>query len=73
MKDIVNESYGRLKALDGEILEVDGVRVDFGDGWFIARASGTEPKIRIGAEAREESRAKELFDLCDKIITEVIG
>jgi phosphomannomutase len=42
---------------------VDGVRLSFSDGWLLVRPSGTEPKIRITAEATSEQRAKELYDL----------
>ncbi|ADJ13444.1 phosphoglucosamine mutase [Halalkalicoccus jeotgali] len=38
----------------------DGVRLDYGDGWVLARPSGTEPVIRIYAEARGRERAEEL-------------
>ena len=50
------ESGGRLET-------VDGLRLDFGDGWLLIRASGTEPKIRITAEARNEQRARQIYDL----------
>ncbi|MFC7232387.1 phosphoglucosamine mutase [Saliphagus sp. GCM10025308] len=39
---------------------LDGVRVDRGDGWFLLRASGTQPLIRVTAEARSADRADEL-------------
>ena len=38
-------------------------RVDLGDAWFLVRASGTQPLIRITAEARDERRADELAEL----------
>ena len=40
---------------------VDGIKLDFGDGWLLVRASGTEPKIRITAEAKSQARAHELY------------
>jgi len=40
----------------------DGYRLDYGDGWALARPSGTEPVIRIYAEARSADRANELAD-----------
>ena len=40
----------------------DGVRLDFGDGWVLARPSGTEPVIRVSAEARTRERAQDHLD-----------
>ncbi|WP_135305754.1 phosphoglucosamine mutase [Haloarcula amylovorans] len=49
---------------------LDGVRVDLGDGWFLLRASGTQPLIRITAEAREEARADDVLAAAREILTE---
>jgi len=38
----------------------DGFRLNYGDGWVLARPSGTEPVIRIYAEARSQDRAAAL-------------
>ncbi|MEF8773102.1 MAG: phosphoglucosamine mutase [Halobacteriales archaeon] len=38
----------------------DGYRLDYGDAWVLARPSGTEPVVRIYAEARDETRAESL-------------
>ena len=40
----------------------DGWRLDYGDGWVLARPSGTEPVVRVYAEARTEERARELAE-----------
>ena len=40
----------------------DGFRLDYGDAWVLVRPSGTEPKVRIYAEARDEDRAESLAD-----------
>jgi phosphomannomutase/phosphoglucomutase len=47
---------------DGELNNIDGFRLDFGDGWVLVRESGTEPLVRIYTEARTEARAHELAD-----------
>ena len=39
---------------------LDGVRVDFGDGWALARLSVTEPLITLRFEARTEARLAEI-------------
>jgi len=38
----------------------DGYRLDYGDAWVLARPSGTEPVVRIYAEARAADRAETL-------------
>jgi len=45
---------------DGEVTTVDGYRIDVDDGWVLARPSGTEPLVRVYAEAHSEARADAL-------------
>jgi phosphoglucosamine mutase len=49
---------------------VDGVRVDLGDAWFLLRASGTQPLVRVTAEARERDRADAVFDEARDIVAD---
>jgi len=51
-----------------EIMTIDGVRLDFEDGWILVRRSGTEPKIRITAEARDSAMAKRLYEKASAIV-----
>jgi len=46
--------------VDADLTTTDGYRLDYGDAWVLTRPSGTEPLIRVYAEAREEQRANEL-------------
>jgi phosphoglucosamine mutase len=41
-----------------DVTTLDGVRVSLGDAWFLLRASGTQPIVRITAEARDEERTE---------------
>ncbi len=45
------------------VIAVDGVRVDFGDGWGLVRASNTEPAITTRFEARSDARLYAIRDL----------
>ncbi len=53
LKQEIPQDYERLS-------DMDGVRVDYTDGWFLVRASGTEPKVRVFSEGKTEERAREL-------------
>ncbi len=43
-----------------DVIDVDGVRVLFGDGWGLFRASNTQPVIVARFEARSEARLAEI-------------
>ena len=45
-----------------KISYLDGCKVYFGDSWVILRFSGTEPRIRIFAEAPEREKAERLAE-----------
>jgi phosphomannomutase len=57
--DYVRDQFSK----DYDVIDVDGVRVDFGDGWGLIRASNTEPAITTRFEARTEERVQEIRDL----------
>lgn len=57
---------------DGRLTTIDGIRVDFDDGWLLVRPSGTEPIFRCFAEATTERRATELADLGMARLKEVV-
>ena len=43
-----------------KVTTIDGVKIDFADGWVHLRKSNTEPIVRIYSEAATEARAGEL-------------
>ncbi len=46
-----------------EVIDIDGARVLFGDGWGLVRASNTQPVLVLRFEAKSEARLKEIHDL----------
>ena len=58
-----------LKAIEcEELLTMDGFRLQFEDGWALVRPSGTEPKIRFLAEARDAKRAGQIMALMSSVV-----
>lgn len=43
-----------------EVVDIDGARVLFGDGWGLVRVSNTQPILVLRFEARTEARLKEI-------------
>lgn len=62
----VAEKYGKDK--NCQVTTIDGVKIDFEDGWVHLRKSNTEPIIRIYSEAHTEARANEL---AQQVIAEI--
>ena len=45
------------------VIDVDGARVEFGDGWGLVRASNTEPNLVIRFEAKTTERLAEIIEI----------
>ena len=57
--DGLRERMGEMRPQ--AISDLDGLKLTFPDGWLLIRPSGTEPLIRVSAEARTGARARELY------------
>ena len=53
--DVVNAAIAHFKR-SREVIDVDGARVLFGDGWGLVRASNTQPILVVRYEARTPER-----------------
>ncbi len=60
LKEVKNTFSSRK---DVEITDIDGVKLDFSDGWVHLRKSNTEPIIRIYAEGKSPERAEEFVGM----------
>ena len=49
-----------------EVIDIDGVRVNFDDGWALIRASNTQPVLVLRLEAVTKERLKELVAIIKK-------
>ena len=55
--------FSKSEFQDGSKVTIDGLRVDFNDGWGLIRASNTTPKLVLRFEANSPSRLKEIKNM----------
>lgn len=53
----------------GDLNELDGIRIDYPDFWFSVRASNTEPVLRLIVEGKTEAKMEEIKASLINIIT----
>ena len=63
--DIVNDILDYAKSKNYPLLDLDGVRVNFEDGWALVRASNTGPNLTVRYEAKTPERLKEIQEEFD--------
>ncbi len=56
---------------DYRIIDIDGVRVVFDDGWGLVRASNTQPALVLRFEATTPRRLEEIRGLVEDVLNEV--
>jgi phosphomannomutase/phosphoglucomutase len=61
----VVEKVKAMLSKDNPIIDVDGVRVKFEDGWGLVRASNTQPALVLRFEALTEKRLQEIRTLVE--------
>ena len=66
----VSNSFQRVADAfpEANVSRLDGVRIEFTDGWLLARASNTEPIVRIIAEAADEQQALSVIEHASKAL-----
>jgi len=58
--DFIKRFLAEVSFDDGEVNTIDGMRVDFGDGWGLVRASNTTPCLVIRFEADNEDALRRI-------------
>jgi phosphomannomutase/phosphoglucomutase len=69
--EMVKRATDTLRAAGHDIIDVDGVRVTFPDGWGLIRASNTQPILVLRFEANSEARLKEIQALIEGTVAKV--
>jgi phosphomannomutase/phosphoglucomutase len=67
--EIVREALRR----DYPVIDVDGARVKFEDGWGLVRASNTQPVLVLRFEALTQDRLNEIRGLVEKKVQEAVS
>jgi phosphoglucosamine mutase len=70
--EVIARVRERVRTAYDDMDGLDGVRVGTDNGWFLVRASGTEPLVRITAEARSEERADDLFENARELVEDFL-
>jgi phosphomannomutase/phosphoglucomutase len=66
--EIAEKAANYFKA-NYDCIDVDGVRIRFGDGWGLVRASNTQPVLVVRFEAKTKERMEEI----QKLVMDKIG
>lgn len=61
--EVAKEVKQRLADSDAEVIDIDGVRVNTQDGWWLLRASNTQDVLVARCEARDQAGLQRLKDL----------
>ncbi|MDQ3264071.1 MAG: phosphomannomutase/phosphoglucomutase [Myxococcota bacterium] len=69
--EIVRRATERFRKAGHSLVDVDGVRVTFPDGWGLIRASNTQPILVLRYEARTEGRLEEIRQLIEGTVQQV--
>lgn len=71
----IDTVYGKLRDAfaDAEADTQDGLRLAWPDAWLHVRPSGTEPIVRIIAEAPAEERARQMIQVSRELLAQLAG
>jgi len=71
MKEVLKKLRREFSEIIG-FTSIDGIRLKLEDGWVLVRASGTEPYLRVTAEARTPGRADEIAKKAVKVLRKAV-
>ena len=67
--EVVKKKLGE----ENKVIDIDGVRVEYPDGWGLLRASNTQPALVLRFEAQTESRLAEIREVVERTLRETIS
>ena len=69
----VEELTEYFKSSGYDVVDIDGARITFEDGWGLVRASNTQPVLVLRFEAASEKRRDEIRNLIEGRLDKVLG
>jgi phosphomannomutase/phosphoglucomutase len=68
--ELVEKAKAHFGSLGYEIIDIDGMRIQFKDGWGLLRASNTQPSLVLRFEAPNEQRLLQMRALIESWLKE---
>jgi phosphomannomutase/phosphoglucomutase len=69
--EVVERAKREFKEKNLKVIDIDGARIDFADGWGLVRASNTQPVLVLRFEAQTLDRLGEIRDLIESTIERI--
>ncbi len=64
--EIINDIKKRLSNFEGRIIDIDGIRIETDEGWFLMRASNTQNQLTCRVESTSEGGLKNLINIVEQ-------
>jgi len=71
--EVVERAKAEFKENKLKVIDIDGARISFPDGWGLVRASNTQPALVLRFEAEAPDRLSEIRDLVESTIERIKG
>ena len=69
---VVKQAVDYFKAQEYDVVDIDGVRLNMGDGWGLLRASNTQPALVMRFEAQNAERLAEIKALVENKLNDFL-
>ncbi len=69
--EIVDKIVSKFKE-NYEVIDIDGARIKFPDGWALVRASNTQPSLVLRFESDSEENLQKIRDVVEPILEKIV-
>ena len=69
---VVQKALKSFQSQGLRVNDIDGARVEFGDGWGLVRASNTQPVLVLRFEASSQKRLEEIQSSMEKTVSDLL-